>query len=342
MPTPLEFPRQRVGAIQELAARLLDRRKVGTKLETLARDLLAGFHDLCLRSGLDRVLVELDQAFPAFDISDRSGLSDHETLFPALVAQLGAIDIDGGGPRNAKPPQLADCVVKALGLTLVDEADRTIALEDAVRSEVVAAMSSVVDGELGVPRIREAIIAKGRELCEERYHAAYDRLVAHLDERGQRMLKQPKVPLDAVQAVQPVLYAARNAVVGGAASTAIDRAKQVIERSDADAAARIDLPITHRLTPREVAVARACDDRVPKQPAAVVQSLLESLTELAGLAWRAPIRPVRPYAASQTFAVGDLLEHPKFGRGSVIARQAQRIEVEFADGRHTLVHTPPK
>jgi hypothetical protein len=146
------------------------------------------------------------------------------------------------------------------------------------------------------------------------------------------MLKQPKVPLDAVQAVQPVLYAARNAVVGGAASAAIDRAKQVIKRSDADAAARIDLPITHRLTPREVAVARACDDRVPKQPAAVVQSLLESLTELAGLAWRAPDRPVRPYVARQT----------KFGRGSVIARQAQRIEVEFADGRRTLVHTPPK
>ena len=160
----LAFPRQRVGSIQELAARLLDSRKVGTKLETLARDLLAGFHDLCLRSGLDRVLVELGQAFPALDVSDRSGLSDHETLFPALVAQLGAIDIDGGGPRNAKPPQLADCVVKALGLTLVDEADRTIALEDAVRSEVVSAMSSVVDGELAVPRIREAIIAKGREL----------------------------------------------------------------------------------------------------------------------------------------------------------------------------------
>jgi hypothetical protein len=66
--------------------------------------------------------------------------------------------------------------------------------------------------------------------------------------------------------------------------------------------------------------------------------LLESLTELAQLVWRAAERPVRAYSASQTFTVGELVEHPKFGRGSVTACSVQRIDVEFADGLHTLVH----
>ena len=34
------------------------------------------------------------------------------------------------------------------------------------------------------------------------------------------------------------------------------------------AAARIDQPVTLRLTPREVAILRACDPRIPKIPAA--------------------------------------------------------------------------
>jgi hypothetical protein len=334
----LEFPRHHVLSLHELASRLLDSRKVGTDHEVVARDLLAGFFEICMRSGLDRVLVELAESFPPFDSADSSTLVDHPTLLPALVAQLGTIDLDGGGPRNAKPRQLAECVVAALGLTLCDEPDRTVALGDDVRAEVMAALASVVDVELAVPQIRETIIAQARERCETRYHGAFDRIAAQLDERGMRMLKQPKVPLDAVQAVQRVLYDTRNALVDRVARAAIDRAKDVIVRTDADAGARIDLPITHRLTPRDVAILRACDARVPKVPAAVVGSLLESLTELSRVAWRAPERPVRAYAATQTFGVGDLLDHPKFGRGTVIACLAQRIEVEFADGRHTLVH----
>lgn len=134
---------------------------------------------------------------------------------------------------------------------------------------------------------------------------------------------------------------ARNGLIDRVARTAIDRAKAVIAHVDADAAARIDQPITHRLTPRDVAILRAADTRVPKTPTAVVESLLDSLTELSRLAWRAPERPVRPYAPTQTFAVGDLIDHPKFGRGSVISCMAQRIEVEFADGKHTLIHVRP-
>jgi hypothetical protein len=336
----LELSQSHVGLIQELAARLLDSRKLKTDTAVLARDLLAGFYDICTRWGLDGLLAELEQAFPPLDISDSSGLSDHPTLVPALVAQLDAIDLDGGGPRNVKPRQVAECVVAALGLTLVEPADRAIVLEDSVRAEVTAAVASVIDVELALPRFRDSIIAKGRELCEERHRIPYDKMVAQLDERGMRIIKQPKVPLEAQQAVQRVLYQARNTVIDGIVRAAIDRAKGVIARANADAAARIDEPITLRLTPRDVAVVRACDARVPKVPAAMVGSVVESVTQLAGIGWRAPEQRVRTYGASQTFAVGELIEHPKFGRGSVLSVQGQRIEVEFPDGKHTLVHRP--
>lgn len=339
--TALAFPRHQLGLIHELATRLLDSRKPRTDNEVFARELLGGFHDVCMRAGLDRVLVELEQAFPPLDITDRSSLYDHPTLLPALVTQLGMIDLDAGGPRNAKPLQLADCVVAALGLTLTDEADRTIVLPHDVRTKVAAALASVIDPELVVAKLRETIIATARERCETRYTGAFDKIAAQLDERGMRMIKQPKVPLDASQAIQRLLVETRNALIDRVVRAAIDRAKDVIAAANAEAAARIDLPISHRLTPRDVAVIRASDARVPKVPAAMVDSVLDSLTDLARLAWRVPEQPVRPYAANQTFAVGDLLEHPKFGRGSVISCLAQRIEVEFADGKHTLVHLRP-
>src|SRR5262249_12823946 len=149
-----------------------------------------------------------------------------------------------------------------------------------------------------------------RELCEPQYLAAFDKIAAELDERGMRMMKQPKVPLDAAQSAQRHLIDARHALIERVGHNAIDRAKAVIARVDADAAARIDQPVTYRLTPRDVAILRAADMRVPKTPAAIVESLLVSLTELSRLAWRAPERPVRPYAATQTFAVGDIIDHP--------------------------------
>jgi hypothetical protein len=337
----LDFPRTRLTALQELASRLHDSRKVGTELGALARDLLGGFHDICMHAGLDQLLAELEQTFAPLDSSDRSALADHEVVFAALVAQIKAIDLDGGGPRNAKPRQLADCVVAALTLKVIDEPDRTLALPDTVRNEVVAALASVADVELAVPRIRETIIAQARSACEERYLGSFDKIAAQLDDRGMRMVKQPKVPIDAMHAIQHVLFETRNAILERIARAAIDRAKEVIARANADAAARIDQPITLKLTPRDIAILRVCDQRVPKQPAAVVGALLDALCDGARLAWQVPERPVRAYAANQTFAVGDLLEHPKFGRGSVVSCLAQRIEVEFADGKHTLVHVRP-
>lgn len=334
----IEFPRHHLVSLQDLASRVIDLRPVGCDRETVARDLLTGFFDVCMRSGLDKVLIELAEAFSPLDPDDRLALADHPRLLAALAEK---VHLDDVGPRNAKPRQLAEELVASLALTLTDEPDRTITLPDATRVEVTAALASVIDVELGIPQIRESFIAKGRELCEARYVGAFDKITAQLDDGGTRMIRQPKVPLDAVQAVQRVMFEARNAVIERAANAAIDRAKQALARANPEAAARIDVPITHRLTPRQVAIRRACEARVPKVAASIVQSLCESLTELSRLAWQPLEKPVRPYAASQTFAVGDLLDHPKFGRGSVLACVAQRIEVEFPDGPHTLVHVRP-
>jgi hypothetical protein len=338
----VEFPRPRIDGLQELAVRLFDKRPPGSDLKLLARELLRGFFDVCTFAGLDRVLADLAQAVPDLDISGRTTLEDHEPLFTALVAHLEGIDFDGGGPRNAKAGQLVDSIVTALGLTLVDEPDRTITLGDDVRGEVAAAIASAVDAELAVPAMRETIVADARRRCDASFHGAFTKIAAQLDDRGLKLVKTPKVPIDALHAVERALADARTALVERISRDAIDRAKAVIARADAEAANRIDLPITLRATPREVAILRACDARVAKTPGAVAHSLLDSLTQLAQLAWRAPAQPVHPYSASKTFSVGDLIEHPKFGRGAVTACLAQRIDVEFPDGKHTLVHVAPR
>lgn len=318
-----DFPRRHLALMHDLGARLLDSRKPKSDLEPLARELYDGFYDICMRAGLDGLAAELEPA-----LADTA----------ALVDRLHSAELDGGGPRNARPGQLADSVVAALGLTLADEPDRTLTLDDRVRTEVAAALASEIDPVITLPHLREAIIAKGRELCEERYRKPFEQLAAHLDERGMKLMKQPKVPVDALHAVQRVLAEARDAVVGQAARAGIDKAKLVIERESPEAAARIDQPVTHRMTPRDVAILRACDARVPKQPAAIVACVLDAITDLAHIGWRVPEQQARPYAVSQKFAVGDLIDHPKFGRGSVVTVLGQRMEVEFADGKHTLVH----
>ena len=49
-------------------------------------------------------------------------------------------------------------------------------------------------------------------------------------------------------------------------------------------------------------------------------------------------RVVHPYQRSQRYAVGDLIEHPKYGRGTVTGIAAPtKIKVKFPDGEHTLL-----
>ena len=101
---PVDFPQTTVAPLHALATTLIDRRKPGTELGSLARDLLAGFEELCKLAGLDR-------------ITDALGDEDRE---PALVAELDKIALDGGTPRNQKVKQLADCVIAALSLLVVE------------------------------------------------------------------------------------------------------------------------------------------------------------------------------------------------------------------------------
>jgi hypothetical protein len=320
-----------------MTSRLLERRRAGTPHTAFAHELLSSFHDACRRVGLDGLLAGLEQAVPGVDASDRTTFFDGP-LTTAVVAQFEQIDLDDGSPRNAKPRQLLTALTSALGLEIVDEPDPTITLDGAVRSAAAAAITQVIEAELASPQLRDAIIAHGRIRCDEAFIGAYTKMTAQLDERGMKLVKQLKLPVDAVHAVERVLFEARAAVLGAAAGKAIDRAKEVIAKANPEAAARIDAPITLRLTPRDVAIARVTDPRSVKIPAVISASLLESLAELAYFKWTASEAVARPYSATQKFAVGDRIDHPKFGVGSVIASDTKRVDVEFTDGKVTLVH----
>lgn len=338
----VELPRSAFAALQDHAIRLYDSRRAGTPLSALARDLLLALYDVCTYAGLDRALDQLGEAFAPIDLTDRAALASSDAALQAVIAKLEAIDLDGGGPRGAKPRQLADSVTAALDLAVVDDPERAAALDDAVRSELVRALASVIDVELAPAKLRAEIIADARARCAAGHHASFDRLAAQLDERGLQVVKQPKIPIDALHAAQHALYEARNAVIARAATAAVEQARAVLAGIAPELAARLDQPVTLRATPREVAARRACDPRVTRTPAHIVNSLLASLTDLLRITWRAPAVNALPYAASKTFAVGDVIDHPKFGRGKVTACVAKRIDVEFADGPHTLIHTPAK
>jgi hypothetical protein len=332
------FPRRHLAPLQELASRVLERRGADSAPATLARDLLDGFFDVCTRTGQDGVLVELAAGFGLPEVTDGSGLSEEPRLHDALAAMLGdKARFDRGGPRSTMPAQLTDCLLATLTLELRDASDRSVTLGDELRREVIAAIAGVVEVELTPDKLRPAIIADARARCEPQHWKAFDKMAAQLDERGARLPQQMKVPLDTVQAVQRALFDARFAIVERVANEAIDRARPILEREHAELAARLDQPITHRLTPREVARRRAAEVATPA-PELVVRALLTGLSEMLEVTWTAPTAIARPYGVSQTFAVGELVEHPKFGRGVVKVVTLKDIEVEFDDGPHRLVH----
>ncbi|HUS32463.1 MAG TPA: hypothetical protein VMZ53_28375 [Kofleriaceae bacterium] len=321
----MTFPRRLLPLLHELGTRLLESRKPRTELAHLARDLMRGFAALCTRYGFDALLP----------------LTEDPAREAALTTQLATADIDGGGPRNARPLKLAECLIAALGIELVDEPDKTITLDGTVRKDVVSTISKVVEEELAVPKLRDAIIAKARSKIEEQYFIPFQKISAELDERGMRITKQLKLPLDAVRAVQRSLDDARNGLLEAMTRTAIDRAKAVIARANPEAAERIDQPVTHVLTPRDATVARVIDPRLPKLPSSVTDAIVDGLGELASISWRADEKPVRPYSPKDTYKVGELIEHPKFGRGTVtaVSNSMPRVDIELADGKViTLVH----
>jgi hypothetical protein len=45
-----------------------------------------------------------------------------------------------------------------------------------------------------------------------------------------------------------------------------------------------------------------------------------------------------PFLLSSRYAKGDLIRHPKFGKGQVLAVEGTRIEVLFQDGKKKLGH----
>lgn len=50
-------------------------------------------------------------------------------------------------------------------------------------------------------------------------------------------------------------------------------------------------------------------------------------------------KPVRPYAASLKYGVGERVEHPSFGQGVIEQAEPGKITVFFATGRRVLVQS---
>src|SRR6201999_3698629 len=48
-------------------------------------------------------------------------------------------------------------------------------------------------------------------------------------------------------------------------------------------------------------------------------------------------RPARPYRASESFDVGERVDHPSFGQGVIELSEPGKITVFFASGRRVLV-----
>ncbi len=324
------FTRADLATLQETAARIIDTRDLEGSPDRLARALLAGFSEVCLRAGLDGVLDE-------HGLTDDPEASERPELHAALAARLGNKDaFDAGGPRNAKPKQLAECVLVALGRDVVDPPVRE-PLAGEVRDQVRAALTSVLDEALAVPRFRDDVVAWARPRCEL-HSAVFSKIAAQLDDSGLRLLRQPKVPIHAAQAVQLALTEGRHAVIVQAVGAAIDRALPLLAAANPAAAARVDQPISLRLTPRDVVCARAAEPRAPRTGAALANVVLDDLAQLTHLAWLARVVTANPYSPRVTYVVGDAMEHPKFGRGTVAAVALQRVDVDFSDGTVTLVH----
>lgn len=333
----IAFPRRHLAGLEELATEVLERSGLKAPPDALARDMLTGFFELCMNAGLDGVLVDVEREFAPLRIEDETDLAEEPRLRDALAERLSdRTQFHPGGPRAAVPGQLVDCVVATLTLSPSEEAERTILLADAVRREVLTALASSVD-VLAVPQVRTAIISRAHALCEPRYRDALEQIAPQLDQRAVRFPPQPKMPLHAVQAVNRVLADARDEVIARAAQGAIDGAVRVLTSTSPEAAARIDQPISHRITPRDAAIRRLGRLRIPT-PEAVVESLIASVSELADLAWEEAQPDARPYSPRSTFAIGDVVDHPTFGRGTVQATWETTIDVEFEDGWHALVH----
>ena len=130
-----EFPTRPLPRAHDLAARLLDSRKPATPHDHFARDLLVRFEDACALAGLDRVLAELPPDFEDDPPVRRRGAR--------RAARRGRSRRRRSG--NARPGKVADCVLAALGLTLADEPDRTIAIDAAVRATIAAAIAKVIE-----------------------------------------------------------------------------------------------------------------------------------------------------------------------------------------------------
>jgi len=74
------------------------------------------------------------------------------------------------------------------------------------------------------------------------------------------------------------------------------------------------------------------DKRPPKEPKATPAERFEKPSVAADLT-----KPARTYRASESYVVGDRVDHPAFGQGVIEISEPGKITVFFATGRRVLV-----
>ena len=72
------------------------------------------------------------------------------------------------------------------------------------------------------------------------------------------------------------------------------------------------------------------------EPELRAERAVEWMAEEVGIVWLPPPRSVRPYSSADAYEIGDVVDHPRFGRGVVKARTDTAIEVAFSDRTRKL------
>ena len=174
----------------------------------------------------------------------------------------------------------------------------------------------------GKTALVESLVVRLRD----RYDVAVITNDIYTQEDAQFLIRRGALPEERVVGVE----------TGGCPHTAI--------REDAS----VNLEAVHQLTRRfpdrsgkkTLTLREACDREQPVKPDAVIRFLEDKL----GIEWIDPEleqngveRPKRAYSPAGSYAVGDAIEHPKYGLGTVLTALAGKMTVRFADGDRVLV-----
>jgi hypothetical protein len=361
----IPFPGRHKKLVEELAARcLIAQREKNHPDETLARDLLGGFYELCIDNGLEGILVAIHAALPHTlpaaptpKEGSSTGLkalladarfvpenfSEHPKIKPALIEKLN-------GARDGRTPEgISELLVGFFSLDLRGQfGPAATSLPDAVRTAIATTSKSEFDRAFAPGQLRTSILKRleGERIGRTRAFKAMSPMV---DERGgppayaDVVFRHSELEAQQITNMFNSLDRGKALAVEEACRAATDHTKRILQESGVpEMAERIERAVSHRLTCFDVAVQRVIRQCDPVyDPAQVCTVFLESLSVLVPIEWQPPdpsANPLKAYGPTVKFAVGDRVGHKSFGEGVVVSCTDDRVIIDFSGERRTLVH----